>query len=40
VGQRLMTIIVKEEESAQDNYVLACNLAKNSPIFKIYSLTR
>jgi len=29
-----MTIIVKEEESAQDNHVLACNLAKYSPIFK------
>ena len=40
VGQRLMTIIVKEEESARDNHILACNLAKYSQIFKKFSLTR
>jgi len=40
VGQGLMTIIVKEEESARDNHILACNLAKNSPMFKNFSLTR
>ena len=31
-------ILLKDEKSAQDNHVLACNLAKYSPIIKSFSL--
>jgi len=31
--------LLKDEESAQDNHVLACNFAKYLPILTIFSLT-
>jgi len=31
---RLATTLLKDEKSARDNQVLACNFAKHSPIFK------
>jgi len=31
---RLANTLLKDEESARDNHVLACNLAKYSPISK------
>jgi len=36
---RLASALVKDEESARVNHVLACNFAKYSPILKILSLT-
>jgi len=34
---RLASALVKDEESARVNHVLACNFAKYSPILKILS---
>ena len=36
---RLTNTLLKDEESAQDNHVLACDFAKYSPIKKIHSQT-
>ena len=36
---RLANILLKDEESARDNHVLACNFAKYSPILIFFSLT-
>jgi len=36
---RLGNTLPKDEESARDNIVLACNLAEYSPILNIFSLT-
>jgi len=36
---RLATTLLKDEESARDNHVLACNFAKCSSILKTFSLT-
>jgi len=36
---RLATTLLKDEESAQDNQVLACNFAKYSPILKYFTDT-
>jgi len=36
---RLATTLINYEESARDNFVLACNFAKYSPILKHFSLT-
>jgi len=33
---RLDNTLLKEEESARDSHVFACNFAKYSPIFKIF----
>jgi len=33
---RLANTLLKDEESARDNHVLACNFAKYSPIFIIF----
>ena len=33
---RLADTLLKDEESARDNHVLACNSAKYSPIKKIF----
>ena len=35
---RLTNTLLKDEKSAQDNHVFACNLAKYSPIIKSFSL--
>jgi len=35
---RLATTLLKDEESARDYHVLACNFAKYSPILKKFSL--
>ena len=39
---RLANTLLKDEESARDNHVLACNFAKYSPILKknFYSQTQ
>jgi len=34
---RLANTLLKDEESARDNHVLACNLAKYSPVLKKFS---
>jgi len=34
----LLTLLLNDEESAQDNLVLVCNFAKYSPILKYFSL--
>jgi len=36
---RLANELLKDEESAWDNHVLACNFAKYSPVLKICGLT-
>jgi len=36
---RLANALLKDEESARDNHVLACNFAKYLPILTIFSLT-
>ena len=36
---RLATALLKDEESARGNHVLACNFAKYSPIKKIFTDT-
>jgi len=36
---RLATTLLKDEESARDNHLLAGNFAKYSPIFNFFSLT-
>jgi len=33
---RLANTLLKDEESARDNHVLACNFAKYSPILKLF----
>jgi len=35
---RLTNTLLKDGETAPDNHVLACNFAKYSPIFKMFSL--
>jgi len=35
---RLLAVCWPDAQNAQDNHVLACNFAKYSPIFKIFSL--
>jgi len=35
----LANTLLKEEESAQDSHVSACNFAKYSPILKFFSLS-
>ena len=34
---RLANTLLKDEESARDNHVLACNFAKYSPILIVFS---
>jgi len=33
---RLASTLLKDEESARDNHVLACNFAKYSPILTVF----
>jgi len=37
---RLTTALLKDEESARDDHVVACNFAKYSPIKKLYCTTQ
>jgi len=36
---RLANILLKDEESARDNHIFACNFAKYSPVLILFSLS-